>query len=101
MSSHTTRVISAGMLLALCLTLDMAAHGQVVRSRVGRGQRVGGVVLPTPPYNPNAGVLSSPRARRRSSAKPAERREVGRHARAGKRNPKPVTPRRRRVRRGR
>lgn len=57
--------------------------------------------MPTPPYNPNAGVLSSPRARRRSSAKPAERREVGRHARAGKRKPKPVTPRRRRVRRGR
>lgn len=101
MFNHSTRVISAAVLLAFCLMLDATAHGQVVRSRVGRGQRVGGIVLPTPPYNPDAGVLSSPRSRGRSSAKPAERRAVGRNARAGKRKPRPVTPRRRRVRRGR
>ena len=100
MFDYSTRVIAAGLLLAFCVTLETTTHGQLIRGRVGRGQRVGDVVLPTPPYNPNAGVLGSPRARRRPAAKPAERRTVGRKAGAGKRKPRPATPRRRRARRG-
>lgn len=99
MFTHTTKVISAGILLIFCLTPGIAPQGQVIRSRAR--QRVGRVALPTPPFNPNAGVLGSPKARGRTAAADAPRRPVKRGVGASNRNPRPGTPRKRRVRRGR
>jgi hypothetical protein len=99
---HSTRVIRAGLLLlALCLASVSAARGQVIRSRRGQGQRVGRVVLPTPPFNPDAGILSGPRAGGKSSPKAGARRPAGRKARAKSRKPRAGTPGRPRARRGR
>jgi hypothetical protein len=100
MFDHLRGVISAGVLLVCCLMLpDTAAHGQAIRGRVGRGQRVGRVVLPTPPYNPNAGILNGPKTRGRTTSGVAARRPAVGRVKAKDRNPRPGTIRGRRVRR--
>jgi hypothetical protein len=90
------------LLLACCLALDSLAYGQWTGRGYGRqGRREGGIVLPTPPYNPDAGILRSRTGRARKTSKATPRRAAGRRADADNRNPRPGTPRRRRVRRGR
>lgn len=76
------------------------AHGQVT-ARGGQGRRIGRVALPTPPFNPDAGILNVPKARRDRASKTTPRRKNNRSVRAGNRNPLPGTPRKRRVRRSR
>ncbi|MCA1592891.1 MAG: hypothetical protein LC754_09625 [Acidobacteria bacterium] len=89
-------------LLVLAMALDIPAHSQVMGRIGGRGQgrREGRIVLPTPPFNPDAGILSGPASRRRNQPKAAPPRAVNRRVHADNRNPRPGTPRRRRVRRG-
>ena len=103
MNKRLTRLAAAAVLLfAFFLVSAAPARGQgggVYRGRQGR--RVGRVILPTPPFNPNAGILDSGKGRGRDSPKTAPRRSVGRRKHADSRNPLPGTPRRRRVRRGR
>ena len=91
----------AVLLFAFFLELPAPARGQgigIYRSRQGR--RIGRVTLPTPPFNPNAGILDSGKGRGRNSPKVVPRRSVGRSKHADNRIPLPGTPRRRRVRRG-
>ena len=78
------------LLLACCLAFDSLAHGQWVGRGHGRGQgrREGGIVLPTPPFNPDAGILRSRKGRDRTPTKTAPRRAATRPAVAGGRNPR-------------
>src|ERR1051325_2677402 len=103
LNQRIIRVATASvLLLVLCSELHTATRGQDVGVyRVRQGRRVGGVTLPTPPFNPNAGILDSGKGRGHNSPKAAPRRSPGRGRHASKRNPLPGTPRRRRVRRGR
>lgn len=100
MSILKNSVKTGVLLLAICLALDSLAYGQWVGRGSGRrqGRREGGIVLPTPPFNPDAGILRSRKGRVRNTSKPAARRAAGQ---ADGRNSRPGTPRRRRVRRGR
>ena len=93
---------TAAVLLSCFLLLPAPAWGQNIEVYRGRqGRRVGRVTLPTPPFNPNAGILDSGKGRGRNSPKVAPRRSVVHGKHADNRNPLPGTPRRRRVRRGR
>ena len=80
------------------LESGVRARGQIVRGGLGKGRRVGRVTLPTPPYNPDAGILSEPKGRSRNSPKAAPRRSAKRHIKINNRNPNPRKPRKRRVR---
>ena len=74
------------------------AHGQGVAVYRGRqGRRVGRVTLPTPPFNPNAGILDSRGGHGHDSPKATRRRSTRRRVRTAG----PGMPRRRGVRRGR
>jgi len=87
-----------GVLCVLFLVSPAPARGQSVGLyRVRQGRRVGSVTLPTPPFNPNAGILDGGKGRGRKAPKAVQRRSPGRGKRAVKRH----TPRGRRVRRGR
>ncbi|MDQ3803391.1 MAG: hypothetical protein M3416_05995 [Acidobacteriota bacterium] len=101
MSKFKNSVKTCVLLLVFCLALDSLAYGQWVGRGHGRrqGRREGGIVLPTPPFNPDAGILRSRKGRARHTSKPAPRRAATRQA--DNRNPHPGTPRRRRGRRGR
>lgn len=103
MSKFTKPAGACFLMLALCLTLGSSAFGQWAGGGYGRGQgrREGGIVLPTPPFNPDAGILRGRKGRARGGPGPAPRRAVVRRAGAGKRSRRPVTPRVRRVSRGR
>ncbi len=94
-----TRAATAAILLfVFFLESPGPAHGQGVGVYRGRqGRRVGRVTLPTPPFNPNAGILDSRGGRRHDSPKTTRRRST----RRGVKTAGPATPRRRRVRRGR
>ena len=96
-----TRVATAAVLLfVFSLESPAPARGQGVGVYRGRqGRRVGRVTLPTPPFNPNAGILNSDGRRGRDSAKKTSRRKAVGSAKAANRNPTPRTPRRRKVRR--
>jgi hypothetical protein len=85
-------------MIFFCQAVSLPAHGQV-STRGGQGRRIGRVALPTPPFNPNAGILNVPKTRRSTSSQATARRASKRSA--GNRNPLPGTPRKRRVRRGR
>lgn len=102
MSIFKNSVKTCALLLAVCLALDSLAYGQWVGRGYGRrqGRREGGIVLPTPPFNPDAGILRSRKGRVRNTSKPSPRRAAS-QADAGNRPPRPGTPRRRRARRGR
>jgi hypothetical protein len=94
-----TRAAAAAVLLLVFFAASPGtARGQgggVYRGRQGR--RVGGVTLPTPPYNPNAGVLDRRVGRVRDSPKAARRPPARRNDKTARQG----TRRRRRVRRGR
>ena len=94
-----TRAAAAAVLLfVFFLESPGPARGQGVGVYRGRqGRRVGGVTLPTPPYNPNAGFLDGRGGSRRDSPKTTRRRST----RLGVKAAGQATPRRRRVRRGR
>ena len=88
----------AVLLFVFFLESPGTARGQGVGVYRGRqGRRVGGVTLPTPPFNPNAAILDSRRGRRHHSPKTTRRRST----RRGVKTASPATPRRRRERRGR
>lgn len=102
MIPHHTKAMTAGiMMFILFLTEGLPAHSQVTGERGGRGRRIGGVVLPTAPFNPDAGILNAPKARRASTSKVVSRRPNSNKAKISNRHPRPGTPRKRRVRRGR
>src|ERR1044071_7420715 len=84
------------MLLALLLETVAPARGQAVGVfRAPQGRRVGRVRLPTPPFNPDAGILDSRTRPARATHKAAARRRV----KAAQVSPRHATPRKRRVRR--
>ena len=100
MIPHQTKIVMACVLMffisqAVCLP----ARGQVP-TRGGQGRGIGRVALPTPPFNPDAGILNSPKARRSPASKATPRRPNKRSVKASNRHPLPGTPRKRRVRRG-
>jgi hypothetical protein len=89
-------------LFAFSLGSPAPAPGQGIGVyRVGQGRRVGRVTLPTPPFNPDAGILDSGKGRGRKAPKTVPYRSLGRGKHAVNRNPLPGTSRGRRVRRGR
>jgi hypothetical protein len=99
---HHIKAFTAGLMLLIFLFNDgLPARGQVTTRRGAQeGRRVGGVVLPTPPFNPDAGILNAPKARRVPPAKAVSRRPNRRKAKIDNRHPLPGTPRKRRMRRG-
>lgn len=97
---HNKRITASVLLLVFFVAAEIPARGQVTTGRGRQGRRVGSVVLPTPPFNPDAGILNGPRTRRATSSKVTQRRPVNRSVRDGNRKPRPGTPRKRRVRRG-
>ncbi|HEY6190567.1 MAG TPA: hypothetical protein VIW80_23145 [Pyrinomonadaceae bacterium] len=101
MISRKTTTKTAIWLLLLFPVAEIPLHAQGIGGRYGRrqGRREGSIVLPTPPFNPNAGILSRPNGRGRNSPKVTPRRSVRRRPAVSNRNPHPTTPRRRRVRR--
>ena len=90
MFRHSTRlVVAAVMSLIFTMAAGVTARGQVPTGRVGQGRgRVGRVVLPTPPFNPDAGVLTPTNIRHRTSTKATQRRRrpINRRVKAGNRN---------------
>ena len=78
-------VAAVALLLVFSMELLIPARSQVVRIGGGRGRRVGRVVLPTPPFNPDAGILDSPRGRGRNSPKVTPRRTLTRRRRGARR----------------
>lgn len=100
MIPHQTKIVTACVLmLFFSQAVSLPARGQVM-ARGDQKRRIGRVALPTPPFNPDAGILNSPKTRRSTSSKATARRPNQRSVRAGNRNPLPGTPRKRRVRRG-
>ena len=97
------KAITVGvMLFVLFSESAVLTRGQNVRmTRSPQGRRVGRIRLPTPPFNPDAGILDSRRGRAHNSPKTTARRAPRRSVKATNRNPRPGTPRRRRVRRRR
>ena len=96
--------IAAAFVVLFVLFLDSPAPARsqgIGVYRVRQGRKVGRVTLPTPPFNPDAGILDGDKGRGRKSTKAAPRRSLGRGKHPSNRNPLPGTPRRRRVRRGR
>lgn len=94
----TGAATAAVLLFVFFMESPDAARGQGVGVYRGRqGRRVGRVTLPTPPFNPNAGILESSGARGKDSPRATRRRSARRGAKAAGQG----TPRRRRVRRGR
>ena len=94
-----TRAATAAVLLfVFFIESPVAARGQGVGIYRGRqGRRVGGVTLPAPPFNPNAGILDRPAGRVRDSKKDTRRRSTRRGVKAAGH----AMPRGRRVRRAR
>ena len=103
----TTLAVAAALLLCVFLLEPPApARGQGVGVYRGRqGRRVGRMPLPTPPFNPNAGILDSPGGRKQDSPKTTRRRPARRTVKAAVpnssrrrrgrrvRNPRRATPR--------
>jgi hypothetical protein len=100
--SKTLKLAAALLLFVFLLESPAPARGQGIGVYRGRqGRRVGRVTLPTPPFNPNAGILNGDGRRGRDSAKNRSRRKAVGNVKASNRNPTPRTPRRRRARRHR
>jgi hypothetical protein len=103
LNKQLTRVATAIAILFVFLvesSVPVAGQGVGVYRGMQR-RRVGRVTLPTPPFNPNAGILDSRGGRGHDSPNTALRRQSRSGVKAANRNPYPGTPRRRRVRRGR
>jgi hypothetical protein len=92
-----TRAATAAVLLfVLFMASPVTARGQGVGVYSGRQRRrVGRVTLPTPPFNPNAGILDKRAARGHDSPKATRRRSTRRSVKTNGHG----TRRRRRVRR--
>lgn len=86
---------AVALLLAFSLELCAPARGQLIGVGRARERRIGRVVLPTPPFNPDAGILDGPKGRGRNPERAATRRRMSHHKRSSKRQP------RLRVKRGR
>lgn len=92
----TRAAAAALLLLVFFVELPGPASGQGVGVYRGRrGRRVGSVTLPTPPFNPDAGVLNSRGGQGHDSRKTTRRRSTRHRVRAAG----PGTARRRGVRR--
>ena len=103
MIRHFTKLVVAAVLsLIFSTAAGSAARGQVLTGRDGQGRgRVSRVVLPTPPFNPDAGILTRTKTRHSTPTKvtPRRRRPTNRKIKAGKRNSRPPgTTRKRSVR---
>lgn len=84
--------LAAAFVALLIFMLASPAHvrGQGVGvNRVMQKRRVGRVTLPTPPFNPDAGILGGGKARTRKAPKHARRRASQRGARAATRHTAP------------
>lgn len=80
------------VLFVFFLESPTPARGQGIGIyRVRQGRRVGRVTLPTPPFNPNAGILGSGKARVREAPKRVQRRATRRGIRAGTRHTAPMS----------
>jgi hypothetical protein len=89
---------AAVLLFVFFMESPGTARGQGVGVYRGRqGRRVGRVALPTPPFNPHAGILDGRVGSRHDSPKTTRRRST----RRGVKTAGPATPRRRSVRRRR
>jgi hypothetical protein len=64
------------LLFTFSLELCVPARGQLIGVGRARGRRVGRVVLPTPPFNPDAGILDSPKGRGHNHTPVVPRRRV-------------------------
>ena len=74
-SNFTKTTKTVIWLLLLFLVAEIPVHAQGIGGTYRRGQRrEGSIVLPTPPFNPNAGILSKPKARSRNAPKATQRR---------------------------
>jgi hypothetical protein len=99
------RLIKAGaacvMLFVLFTDSSVSARGQEVGIfRAPQGRRVGRVRLPTPPFNPDAGVLDGRSRRARDSRKTTARSPRRHRVKGVNGHPRPRTSRRRGGRRG-
>lgn len=94
--------VIAALLFVFFLESPYAVRGQGIGVYRGRqGRRVGRITLPTPPFNPNAGILGDSGRRGHGAPKSASHRTTRRGITAANRNPSPQTSRKRMVRRGR
>lgn len=84
---HIKGTVAVVLLLILLLPPTPARGQDVGGYRVGRGRRIGGITLPTPPFNPHAGILGDRKRRGRDSLKPAPRRVTRRSVGAANGNP--------------
>src|SRR5215211_3800284 len=96
LNKRLTGVVTAAVLLYIFFLESPApARGQGIGVYRGRqGRKVGRVTLPTPPFNPNAGILDSRGGRRHDSPKTVSRRPTRRGVKAANRNPAPGSARR-------
>lgn len=93
---------AAALLTVFFVALHAPAQGQGIGVYRGRqGRKVGSVTLPTPPFNPNAGILNGRAGRRRETPKSTSRRKPATSVKAANRRHTRTTHGRRRVRRPR
>lgn len=87
MYKRLTKATTAAVLTFVLLTAGCAAaQGQDIGTYRGRqGRRVGRVTLPTPPFNPDAGILNKRKGRKAGPTKAAMRRPTRRNTRAANR----------------
>lgn len=78
MLNRRLKVIAAAFVALFIFMLEspVPARGQIIGVRQGR--RVGRVTLPTPPFNPNAGILGSDKPHMRQAPKHVRRRHATR-----------------------
>jgi hypothetical protein len=84
-------VMAAILSFIFSVAAGIPARGQVLTGRVGQGRgRVGRVALPTPPFNPDAGILTRAKTPPATSTKATSRRRrpINRRVKAGNRNPR-------------
>lgn len=90
-----TQAATAVLLLLFFMLPSAPARGQDIGLHPGRrGRRVGRVTLPTPPFNPDAGILGGRKGRGHISPKSTPRPKT-RRLKATKRNTNPRTTRKR------
>lgn len=80
MHTRSHKAIKAiALSLIFYLGQGLPARGQLIEVGKARRRRVGRVVLPTPPFNPDAGILDSPKGHSRNAPKTGPRRPMSRH----------------------
>ena len=93
MMKRFLKAVVVVLLLAFSLEWGVPARGQLIEIGKARRRRVGRVVLPTPPFNPDAPVLADERGRGRNRQKTAASSNVRKAGRTGHRRPRQVPPR--------